>query len=71
MSAAASARAARGRADGPPRSTRVRLVAERGPCDVRARARGAHVGTRARPQRAELGGRGAAAGTGHVLGLRG
>ena len=35
-----SARAARGRADGPPRSTRVRLVAERGPCDVRARARG-------------------------------
>ena len=61
-SAAASARAARGRADGPPRSTRVRLVAERGPCDVRARARGAHVGTRARPQRAELGGRGAAAG---------
>ena len=48
---AASARAARGRADGPPRSTRVRLVAERGPCDVRARARGAHVGTRARPRR--------------------
>jgi len=38
-SAAASARAARGRADGPPRSTRVRLVAERGPCDVlRSRA---------------------------------
>ena len=56
MDAAASARAARGRADGPPWSTRVRLVAERGPCDVRARARGARVGTRARPRRAELGG---------------
>ena len=36
-----------------------------------ARARGARVGARARPRRAELGGRGAAAGMGHVLGLRG
>ena len=71
MDAAASARAARGRADGPPWSTRVRLVAERGPCDVRARVRGERVGARARPWRAELGGCGAAVGTGHVLGLRG
>ena len=47
-SAAASARAARGRADGPPRSTRVRLVAERGPCDVRARVRVASASARAR-----------------------
>ena len=72
-SAAASARAARGRADGPPRSTRVRLVAERGPCDVRARARGAHVGTRARPQRGRArwawrcGGDGSCAGTARVM----
>ena len=70
---AASARAARGRADGPPRSTRVRLVAERGPCDVRARARGAHVGTRARPRRGRArwawrrGGDGSCAGTARVM----
>ena len=49
--------AARRRADGPARSTRVRLVAERGPCDVRSRVRGERVDARARPRQAELGGK--------------
>ena len=51
-----------GRADGPPRSTRVRLVAEGGPCDVRSRVCGERVGARAHPRRAELGGCGAVVG---------